>query len=70
MSHREATQSTLADNKPLMPLTTLKRLVHESARDQLRRALEDNGIVFLVSDQGEGVMFVRRDAQARPNGAR
>ena len=53
-----------------MSLTTLKRLVHESARDQIRRALEDNGIVFLVSDQGEGVMFVRRDAQARPNGAR
>ncbi|HET9536810.1 MAG TPA: hypothetical protein VFP43_15960 [Mesorhizobium sp.] len=69
MSHREPTQSTLAD-KPLMPLTTLKRLVYESARDQIRRALEDNGIVFLVSDQGEGVMFVRRDAQARPNGAR
>jgi len=52
----------------LVPLTTLKRLVHESTRDQVRRALEDNGIVFLVSDQGEGVMFVRRDAQARPNG--
>jgi len=46
-----------------MPLTTLKRLVHESARDQLRRALEDNGIVFLVSDQGEGVMIVRQQRQ-------
>ena len=40
-----------------MPLTTLKRLVHESMRDQVRRALEDNGIVFLVSDQGVGVML-------------
>ena len=69
MSHREPTQATLA-YKPLVPLTTLKRLVHESMRDQVRRELEDNGIVFLVSDQGEGVMFVRRDAQARPNGAR
>jgi hypothetical protein len=69
MRRREPTHPTLAD-KALVPLTTLKRLVHESMRDQVRRELEDNGIVFLVSDQGEGVMFVRRDAQARPNGAR
>ena len=69
MRRREPTQATLAD-KAVVPLTTLKRLVHESTRDQVRRALEDNGIVFLVSDRGEGVMFVRRDAQARSNGAR
>jgi transcriptional regulator with XRE-family HTH domain len=70
------TQETLAD-KALVSLTALKCLesenslkVHESTRDQVRRALEDNGIVFLVSDQGEGVMFVRRDAQPRPKRAR
>jgi hypothetical protein len=53
-----------------MPLTTLKRLVYESARDQIRRALEDNGIVFLVSDQGEGVMFVRRGRSSSAERAR
>jgi hypothetical protein len=70
------TQETLAD-KALVSLTALKRLesenslkVHEGTRDQVRRALEDDGIVFLVSDQGEGVMFVRRDAQPRPKRAR
>ena len=70
------TQETLAD-KALVSLTALKRLesenslkVHESTRDQVRRALEDSGIVFLVSDQGEGVMFVRRDAQTRQRRAR
>lgn len=58
------TQETLAD-KALVSLTALKRLesanevrVYESTRDQIRRALEANGIVFLISDQGEGVMAV------------
>ncbi|EJN03497.1 hypothetical protein [Phyllobacterium sp. YR531] len=60
-------QETLAD-KALVSLTALKRVesenglpVHESTRDQVRRALEENGIVFLNSDQGEGVMIVRQD---------
>ncbi|MGO4683501.1 helix-turn-helix domain-containing protein [Hyphomicrobium sp. 2TAF46] len=59
-------QETLAD-KALVSLTALKRLesqndlkVHESTRDQIRRTFEDNGVVFLSSDQGEGVMLVRR----------
>ena len=60
-------QETLAD-KALVSLTALKRVesenglaVHESTRDQVRRALEESGIVFLNSDQGEGVMIVQRD---------
>jgi transcriptional regulator with XRE-family HTH domain len=59
------TQETLAE-KALVSLTALKRLesesglkVYETTRDQVRRAFEANGIVFLNSDQGEGVMFVR-----------
>lgn len=59
-------QETLAD-RALVSLTALKRVesenrlaVHESTRDQVRRALEENGIVFLTSDQGEGVMIVRK----------
>lgn len=62
------TQETLAD-KALVSLTALKRLesasefrVYESTRDQIRRVLESNGIVFLNSDQGEGVMAVRPKA--------
>jgi hypothetical protein len=35
------------------------------ARDQVRRALEANGIVLLNSDQGEGVMFVRAKIDSR-----
>jgi len=64
-------QETLAD-KALVSLTALKRLesqndlkVHEATRDQIRRALEDNGIVFLSSDQGEGVTLVQRNAHSR-----
>ncbi|MGV1764091.1 hypothetical protein [Rhizobium rhizogenes] len=63
-------QETLAD-KALVSLTALKRVesvsglgVHESTRDQVRRALEENGIVFLSSDQGEGVMIVRTDRKS------
>lgn len=62
-------QETLAD-KALVSLTALKRVesenglpVHESTRDQVRRALEENGIVFLISDQGEGVMIVRQNRE-------
>ncbi|MBB4840915.1 ribosome-binding protein aMBF1 (putative translation factor) [Sphingomonas kyeonggiensis] len=62
-------QETLAD-KALVSLTALKRVesesglgVHESTRDQVRRALEEAGIVLLNSDQGEGVMIVRKDRQ-------
>ena len=58
------TQETLAD-KARVSLTALKRLesetrleVYDSTRDQVRRAFEGNGIVFLNSDQGEGVMVV------------
>ena len=58
------TQETLADEARIS-LTALKRLesesdlkVYESTRDQVRRALEGNGIVLLLSDQGEGVMLV------------
>ena len=58
-------QETLAE-KALVSLTALKRLesendlkVHESTRDQVRRALEAAGIVLLTSDRGEGVMIVR-----------
>lgn len=60
-------QETLAD-KALVSLTALKRVesenglaVHESTRDQVRRALEEAGIVLLSSDQGEGVMIVRQN---------
>lgn len=58
------TQETLAD-KARVSLTALKRLesendlrVYESTSDQVRRALEANGVVLLNSDRGEGVMIV------------
>lgn len=58
------TQETLAE-RALVSLTALKRLesqndlkVFESTADQVRRTLEGAGIVFLTSDQGEGVMIV------------
>ncbi|MGJ8530803.1 MAG: helix-turn-helix domain-containing protein [Alphaproteobacteria bacterium] len=61
------TQETLAE-KALISLTALKRLespsdlkVFESTYDQVRRTLEGNGIVFLTSDQGEGVMIVHTE---------
>jgi transcriptional regulator with XRE-family HTH domain len=63
------TQETLAD-RAVVSLTALKRLesgrraVYESTEDQVRRTLEGNGIVFLSSDQGEGVMLVRAKAGA------
>lgn len=58
------TQETLAD-RAVVSLTALKRLesgqraVYESTEDRVRRTLEAAGIVFLSSDQGEGVMLVR-----------
>lgn len=58
------TQETLAD-KARVSLTALKRLeslsgleVFESTRDEVRRAFERAGIVFLNSDQGKGVLLV------------
>lgn len=60
----EWTQETLAD-KAKVALTALKRLesqngleVYESTRDQVRRALEAGGIVFLSTDKGEGVLLL------------
>lgn len=62
-------QETLAD-KAQVSLTALKRLesasgleVYETTRDQVRRALESHGILFLTTDQGEGVMVVRGKAK-------
>jgi transcriptional regulator with XRE-family HTH domain len=60
------TQETLAD-QARVALTALKRLeseqgleVYESTRDEVRRAFERSGIVFLNSDRGVGVMLVDR----------
>ena len=57
------TQETLAD-KAQVALTGLKRResqngleVFESTRDQVRRALEAAGIVFLSTEKGEGVLL-------------
>jgi len=57
-------QEMLAE-KALVALTALKRLesehglsVHESTRDQVRRALEAAGILFVESDHGRGVMLL------------
>ena len=65
------TQETLAD-KARVSLTALKRLesengleVYESTRDQIRRAFEAGGIVFLNSDRGEGVMVVQGKSATR-----
>ena len=64
------TQETLAD-KARVSLTALKRLesengleVYESTRDEVRRAFERNGIVFLTSDQSVGVMLVHGKAES------
>lgn len=57
-------QEALAE-KALVALTALKRLesertlpVHETTRDQVRRALEAAGILFVESDRGRGVMLL------------
>jgi len=64
------TQETLAD-KARVSLTALKRLesasgleVYDSTRDEVRRAFERGGIVFLNSDQGVGVMLVTRKKES------
>ena len=51
--------------KAQVALTALKRLesqngleVFETTRDQVRRALEAAGIVFLSTDKGEGVLLL------------
>jgi DNA-binding XRE family transcriptional regulator len=58
------TQEMLAE-KAVVALTSLKRLeserglpVHETTRDQVSRALEAAGIVFMESDRGRGVMLL------------
>ena len=63
-------QEMLAE-KALVALTALKRLeserelqVHESTRDQVRRALEAAGILFVESDRGRGVMLLNEAAPA------
>jgi hypothetical protein len=57
-------QEMLAE-KALVALTALKRLeserglpTHESTRDQVRRALEGAGVLFMESDRGRGVMLL------------
>ncbi len=66
------TQETLAD-KARISLTALTRLesesgldVYETTRDQVRRALETAGIVFLSTDKGQGVLLVD-DRGNKPN---
>ena len=61
------TQETL-DERVLVSLTALKRLesphgkrFFESTDDQVRRALEAVGIVFLTTAQGEGVLINESD---------
>ena len=65
------TQEMLAE-KALVALTTLKRLeserglpVHESTRDQVQKALEANGVLFMDSDRGRGVILLN-EAPAQP----
>lgn len=68
------TQETLAD-KARISLTALKRLesesgldVYETTRDQVRRALEAAGIVFLSTDKGQGVLLVDdRENKSNPS---
>jgi hypothetical protein len=73
-------QEMLAE-KALVALTALKRLeserglgTHEGTRDQVRRALESAGILFIESDRGRGAMLlneatvepVERTSRSRP----
>jgi len=39
--------------------------VREDTRDRVRAALEASGIMFLLSERGEGVMLVRKSEVAR-----
>ena len=72
------TQEMLAE-KAVVALTALKRLeserglpVHETTGDQVRRALEAAGILFIESDRGRGVMLLKEAAGAsqRPSRGR
>lgn len=63
------TQEMLAD-KAKVSLTALKRMesatglrVFESTSDQVRRALESEGIAFINSGRNEGVMIVDGNGQ-------
>lgn len=63
-------QETLAE-KALVALTALKRLesernlsVHEGTRDQVHRALEGAGILFVESDRCRGVMLLHEATAA------
>ncbi|GCE84542.1 XRE family transcriptional regulator [Komagataeibacter diospyri] len=63
--------------KALVALTALKRLeserglgVHESTTDQVRRALEAAGILFIESGQGRGVMFLHETSGIETRQAR
>ena len=66
------TQEMLAA-KALVALTALKRLeserappVHESTRDQVRRALEAAGVRFINTPRGRGAMLLFNEPSARP----
>lgn len=70
------TQELLAE-KALVALTALKRLeserglgVHESTRDQVRRALESAGVIFVDTIQNQGVLLQRSKAQRRARAQR
>lgn len=63
--------------KALVALTALKRLeserglgVHEGTTDQVRRALEAAGILFIESGQGRGVMFLHETSSTQTRQAR
>ena len=65
-------QEMLAE-KAVVALTALKRMeserglpVHDSTRDQVRRALEAAGIFFIKSDRGRGVMLLRERDGCQP----
>ena len=65
-------QEMLAE-KALVALTALKRLeserglpTHESTRDQVRRALEAAGVLFIDSDRGQGVMLLHEAVPQAP----
>lgn len=70
-------QEMLAE-KVLVALATLKRMeserglpVQQSTRDQVRRALEAAGVVFVDSDRGRGVMLLNETpCQPAPRAAR
>ena len=67
--HRSPITGCARADKAQVALTALKRLesqsgleVFESTRDQVRRALEAAGIVFLSTDKGEGVLLQHNGA--------